>query len=78
MWFGVVPRMDTKRTFVYTRLDCLLENMIFILGSIVHIIWGLMYDHSGSTIIFNMIMIRILILYPKIMTKMSEVSIWIC
>jgi hypothetical protein len=36
--FTIVPRMDTKKTCVQIGLECMLQNMIPILGSIVNII----------------------------------------
>jgi hypothetical protein len=43
MWFDVVPRMDTKKTRVYKRLDCVCvcENMIITIGLIVNVFEGI-------------------------------------
>jgi hypothetical protein len=40
MWLGVDLRMDTRKTSVSKRLDCLLKNMLPIIGSIVNVVGG--------------------------------------
>ena len=53
MWFDVDPRTDTKKPCAWKRLDCGLQNMITILGSLVNIIGR---TYITSTRIFTLIM----------------------
>jgi hypothetical protein len=40
MWLGVAPRMDTKKTCL-KEIGLHAQNMIIILGAIVHLIGGM-------------------------------------
>jgi hypothetical protein len=51
------------------------QNMLTILGSLVNIIGGDLYDHLVSTRVFTMIVIKTFILALKIMRKMVAVLI---
>ena len=61
-WFGVAPRMVTKKTHVRKRLDCVSRELKTFLNSIVNMVGGTyVYDHFSNTTIFNLIMNKIFI-----------------
>ena len=53
VWFGVTPRMDeTKYNVCLQEIGLRVQNVITILGSIVSMIEGDLYDHFMSLRIF--------------------------
>ena len=74
MWLGVAPRTDTKKD-VFNRdwTTCSKHDNHSRLHN-----WVDLYDHLMSMRIFILILNEIFIRAPKIMRKVTAISIWIC